>query len=161
MTGSETDRERGIRRPASWHSGNERTGTWRRYRYPGRSHDVRLSSRGDCQLRKLLSRSVMHSYTPCYQRQQAGRAGRRARDALAVFVPSDYPIDRHFVAHPEELFDKPLNELIIDLDSKVIVEAHLQCASQEMPLCFEDEKYFGPHTRELCETRLVKDADGW
>ncbi|KAI0703572.1 P-loop containing nucleoside triphosphate hydrolase protein [Cytidiella melzeri] len=94
-------------------------------------------------------------------RQQAGRAGRRARDALAVFVASEYPIDRHFVAHPEELLDKPINELVIDLDSKVIVEAHLQCAGQEMPLSLEDEKYFGPHTKELCETRLKKDEDGW
>lgn len=96
-----------------------------------------------------------------FQRQQAGRAGRRARDALAVFVPSEFPIDRHYVAHPDELFDKPVDELVIDLESKVIIEAHLQCAGQEMPLSLEDEKYFGPHTKELCETRLKKDAEGW
>lgn len=95
------------------------------------------------------------------QRQQAGRAGRRSRDALAVFVASDYPIDRHYIQHPDELFDKPIDELAIDTESEVLIEAHLQCAAQEMPLSLEDEKYFGPLMKNLCETRLVKDNDGW
>jgi DEAD/DEAH box helicase domain-containing protein len=64
-----------------------------------------------------------------------GRAGRRARDALAVLVGSDYPMDMHYMNYPNELFDKPMNELVIDTDSKIILEAHLQCAAQEMPLC--------------------------
>ncbi|OCH95579.1 P-loop containing nucleoside triphosphate hydrolase protein [Obba rivulosa] len=94
-------------------------------------------------------------------RQQAGRAGRRARDALAVFIPDPFPIDQHFVKNPDELFDKATDDLILDLESNVIVEAHLQCAAHEMPLTLEDEKYFGPLTKEICETCLVKDSDGW
>jgi DEAD/DEAH box helicase domain-containing protein len=39
--------------------------------------------------------------------------------------------------------------------------AHLQCAGYEMPLSLEDEKYFGPMTKELCETYLLRDEDGW
>lgn len=97
----------------------------------------------------------------CLQRQQAGRAGRRARDALAVFVASEYPIDRHFVAHPDELFDKPVERIEIDLDSAVIIEAHLQCAGQEMPLSADDSIYFGPQMLEICGSRLAKDNDGW
>lgn len=95
------------------------------------------------------------------QRQQAGRAGRRAKDSLAVFIASEYPIDRHYAAHPEELFEKPLDELTVDLDNKVLLEAHLQCAGLEMPLNLEDEKYFGPLFKEICDTRLVKDNEGW
>ncbi|KAH9930993.1 P-loop containing nucleoside triphosphate hydrolase protein [Fomitopsis serialis] len=94
-------------------------------------------------------------------RQQAGRAGRRARDALAVFVADQFPIDQHYVKNPSELFDKPMNELVIDLDSNVILEAHLQCAAHEMPLMDDDEVYFGPSMREICETRLTRDKDGW
>ncbi|KAI0374726.1 DEAD/H helicase [Pilatotrama ljubarskyi] len=94
-------------------------------------------------------------------RQQAGRAGRRARDALAVFVADSLPVDQHFVNHPEELFDRTTDDLLIDLDSKVILEAHLQCAGHEMPLTGEDEVYFGPLMKEICETRLVKDKEGW
>ncbi|KDQ60612.1 hypothetical protein JAAARDRAFT_555490 [Jaapia argillacea MUCL 33604] len=94
-------------------------------------------------------------------RQQAGRAGRRARDALAVFVADSLPIDQHYIEYPNELFDTPVKDLVIDLESKIILEAHLQCAAHEMPLTLEDEKYFGPLTKELCETKLSKDKDGW
>ena len=65
------------------------------------------------------------------------------------------------VTNPDELFDKPTDDLVVDLESKVVVEAHLQCAGHEMPVSLEDEVYFGPLMRELCETRLVKDSDGW
>ncbi|KAI0831138.1 DEAD/H helicase [Trametes gibbosa] len=94
-------------------------------------------------------------------RQQAGRAGRRARDALAVFVADSLPVDQHFINHPEELFDRTTDDLVVDLDSNVILEAHLQCAGYEMPLTDEDEVYFGPSMKQICETRLVKDKDGW
>ncbi|KAF7796887.1 hypothetical protein EIP86_008072 [Pleurotus ostreatoroseus] len=94
-------------------------------------------------------------------RQQAGRAGRRAKDSLAIFVGSEYPIDQHYVAHPEELFERPLDELNVDIESKELLEAHLQCAGQEMPLSTDDEKYFGPSFKEICESRLVKDNEGW
>ncbi|KAI0807176.1 P-loop containing nucleoside triphosphate hydrolase protein [Fomes fomentarius] len=94
-------------------------------------------------------------------RQQSGRAGRRARDALAVFVADALPIDQHYINHPEELFDRSTNDLMIDLESKVILEAHLQCAAHEMPLTSEDETYFGPSMKEICETKLEKDREGW
>lgn len=76
-------------------------------------------------------------------------------------MASDYPIDRHYVNHPEELFDRPISELAIDTESEVLLEAHLQCAGQEMPLSLEDEQYFGPGMRKICENQLVKDKDGW
>ncbi|KAA1474847.1 DEAD H helicase [Dentipellis sp. KUC8613] len=94
-------------------------------------------------------------------RQQIGRAGRRARDALAVLVLDDTPIDQHYLHNPNELFDRPMDDLVVDLDNKFIVESHLQCAAHEMPMTLEDEKWFGPLTKEICETKLVKDRDGW
>ncbi|KAG8705623.1 hypothetical protein FRC09_002843, partial [Ceratobasidium sp. 395] len=39
-------------------------------------------------------------------RQQMGRAGRRARDALTVLVADERPIDQHYIKYPEELFSK-------------------------------------------------------
>ena len=54
-----------------------------------------------------------------------------------------------------------MDDLIVDLQSKVILEAHLQCAGHEMPLSVEDEVYFGPLMKDLCESKLLKDADGW
>ncbi len=95
------------------------------------------------------------------QRQQAGRAGRRARDALGVLVADALPVDQYYVEHPHELFDRSTDELVIDLDNKVILEAHLQCAAHEMPLTAEDEKYFGDTMVEICQTKLNKDKEGW
>lgn len=63
--------------------------------------------------------------------------------------------------HPEGLFDNATSDLLLDLDSKVVLEAHLQCAGHEMPLSMEDEKYFGPLFKEVCEKHLVKDNEGW
>jgi DEAD/DEAH box helicase domain-containing protein len=50
---------------------------------------------------------------------------------------------------------------VIDLGNKIVLEAHLQCAGNEMPLSKEDEVYFGPLFREICETRLSEDDEGW
>ena len=30
-----------------------------------------------------------------------------------------------------------------------------------MPITSEDEQYFGPMMKEICESRLSKDEDGW
>ena len=78
-----------------------------------------------------------------------------------MFVADDLPIDQHYVHNPDELFNKPMDDLIVDLESKVILEAHLQCAGQEMPLSADDAVYFGPLMEELCKTRLSKDKEGW
>ncbi|KAL1758264.1 hypothetical protein FB107DRAFT_207459 [Schizophyllum commune] len=94
-------------------------------------------------------------------RQQAGRAGRRSRDSLAVLVGYGDPLDQHYMEHPEELFDGQIEDLVIDLESKVVLEAHLQCAAHEMPLSARDDVYFGPQMLEICESRLSKDDDGW
>ncbi|KAF8580679.1 P-loop containing nucleoside triphosphate hydrolase protein [Ramaria rubella] len=94
-------------------------------------------------------------------RQQAGRAGRRARDSLAVLVADNSPIDRHYVNNPEELFTSSTSDLIIDLDNKVVLEAHLQCAGHEMPLSTDDQMYFGRLFNETCEKCLIKDKEGW
>lgn len=115
------------------------------------------------------------------QRQQAGRAGRRLRDSLAILVADPFPVDQYYVNHPEELFDQAMEDLVLDIDNSVILEgklsplpsprvqavtissvlAHLQCAGNEMPVCKEDEQYFGPLMHEICQKKLLKDKDGW
>ncbi|KAF8831611.1 hypothetical protein HHX47_DHR1000474 [Lentinula edodes] len=59
-------------------------------------------------------------------RQQAGRAGRRKRDSLAVFIAEGLPIDQYYLNNPNELFDKDTDDLIIDLDNKIILEGGVQ-----------------------------------
>ncbi|KAJ7590973.1 DEAD/H helicase [Mycena floridula] len=93
-------------------------------------------------------------------RQQIGRAGRRNRDSLAILVLHDQPLDSYYKQHPEELFDRPTDELILDLESKIILEAHLHCAASEMPLSMDDSVYFGPLMKYICDARLKRDSDG-
>ncbi|KAG8690861.1 hypothetical protein FRC11_008575 [Ceratobasidium sp. 423] len=95
-------------------------------------------------------------------RQQMGRAGRRARDALTVLVTDSRPIDQHYVNHPDELFSDNVGELLIDLDNKVMLESHLQCAAHEMPIhSVHDQSYFGPSLPDICQSSLKRDGDGW
>lgn len=55
-----------------------------------------------------------------------------------------------------------VGELLVDLDNKVILESHLQCAANEMPIhATHDKAYFGPSFKEICESRLKKDVEGW
>ncbi|KAJ7168143.1 DEAD/H helicase [Mycena crocata] len=94
-------------------------------------------------------------------RQQAGRAGRRVRDSLAVFIAECLPVDQYYVKNPEQLFEGRVEDLVVDLDNKILLEAHLQCAAHEMPISPGDSAFFGPLMQELCETRLKVDKDGW
>ncbi|KAH9030681.1 P-loop containing nucleoside triphosphate hydrolase protein [Lactarius pseudohatsudake] len=94
-------------------------------------------------------------------RQQIGRAGRRARDSLAIYVAEQSGTDSHYVAYPDDLFDKPTSDLVVNLESPVIIEAHLQCAALEMPLSSDDARWFGPLTKTICENNLVRDQEGW
>ncbi|KAG9001135.1 hypothetical protein FRB90_011666 [Tulasnella sp. 427] len=95
-------------------------------------------------------------------RQQAGRAGRRLQDSLAVMVADNFPLDQHFVQNPNEIWDSPMADLIVDLSNEVILEGHLQCAADEMPILPKnDEPYFGSSFKTLCERKLIKDKEGW
>jgi len=56
------------------------------------------------------------------QRQQIGRAGRRARDSLTVFVPEALPMDLHYLENPTELLQGPVSDITIDLENPLILE---------------------------------------
>jgi DEAD/DEAH box helicase domain-containing protein len=75
--------------------------------------------------------------------QQAGRAGRRASNALAVLVAQDDPLDQYLVQHPADLFDKPAEAAVIDPTNPFVLEPHLLCAAREYPLGEEELAFFG------------------
>jgi DEAD/DEAH box helicase domain-containing protein len=66
--------------------------------------------------------------------QQAGRAGRRGKRALSVYVAFDGPLDQHFMRSPAKLFGRPIERAAIDPCNPSVMEAHVACASHEMPL---------------------------
>ena len=66
--------------------------------------------------------------------QQIGRAGRRREAAAAVFVASSSPIDQYLVNHPEYFLGRDPEHGLIDPDNLLILSAHLQAATFELPL---------------------------
>jgi DEAD/DEAH box helicase domain-containing protein len=66
--------------------------------------------------------------------QQAGRAGRGVRRALAVLIALDDPLDQYFMRHPRDLFGRPHEHALIDPSNPYILEMHLPCAAHEIPL---------------------------
>ncbi len=98
--------------------------------------------------------------------QQAGRAGRGGRDALAVLVARDDPLDTYLVHHPEALFGAPVEATVLDPDNPYVVAPHLCAAACELPLTEADLEHFGPAAPGLVpdlEARglLRRRAVGW
>jgi len=66
-------------------------------------------------------------------RQQSGRAGRKGRSALTIYVATANLIDQFLVRHPEYLVDSNPEEALIDPDNPFILLNHLKCALFEKP----------------------------
>lgn len=94
--------------------------------------------------------------------QQSGRAGRRNRDSLTLVVGGDNPADQYFMRRPELLIEKDFQELLIDFDNLLVLEAHLQCALFELPLDSDlstESVWFGDLSKieKVCKERLILD----
>ncbi|MBC7235771.1 MAG: DEAD/DEAH box helicase [Chloroflexi bacterium] len=86
--------------------------------------------------------------------QQAGRAGRRHRDALIFLVASQNPLDQYYMNHPQEFFSQPHERATVDLHNQHIRLKHLLCAAKELPFGAEEMAHLPADTRELLEAML-------
>ncbi|WP_286959937.1 DEAD/DEAH box helicase [Arsenicicoccus sp. UBA7492] len=84
--------------------------------------------------------------------QQAGRAGRSGREALAVYVADDDPLDTYLVTHPEAIFDRSLEATVVDPDNPYVLAPHLAAAAAELPITLDDVATFGPTMPGLLDT---------
>ncbi|MFK5581850.1 DEAD/DEAH box helicase [Serinicoccus sp. LYQ131] len=87
--------------------------------------------------------------------QQAGRAGRRGAPSLAVLVAADDPLDAYLTAHPELIFDAPVETCVLDPENPYVLGPHLAAAAAELPLTTQDERWFGPGVQALAEQLVV------
>jgi DEAD/DEAH box helicase domain-containing protein len=93
--------------------------------------------------------------------QQAGRAGRRSDESVAVLVAQDDPLDQYLVEHADDLFGRSPEAAVIDPTNPYVLDPHLRCAAREFPLDDEEVKRFfgdtaGEGLHRLAEEGLVK-----
>ena len=100
--------------------------------------------------------------------QQAGRAGRRDTDSLAMLVAQDDPLDQYLVHHAEDLFDRPPEAAVIDPTNPYVLEPHLRCAAREVPLredelgCFGEPEAVGAAIDRMAgRGEIVRRREAW
>ncbi len=89
--------------------------------------------------------------------QQAGRAGRSGREAVALLVARDDPLDTYLVQHPAAIFGRPVEATVFDPENPYVLGPQLCAAAQELPLTVDDTEVFGATTPEVI-SRLVDDG---
>lgn len=98
--------------------------------------------------------------------QQAGRAGRRDRDALVVLMAREDPLDTYLFSHPELVFDAPVESTVLHPGNPWVLGPHLAAAAQESPLVAADERWFGPGMERVADQLVAQGllrrrATGW
>jgi len=73
--------------------------------------------------------------------QQAGRAGRRSSESVAVLVARPNPLDQFVITHPDYFFGQSPEHALINPDNLAILLSHVQCAAFELP--FQEGELFG------------------
>jgi DEAD/DEAH box helicase domain-containing protein len=89
--------------------------------------------------------------------QQAGRAGRSGREAAALLVARDDPLDTYLVRHPAAIFGRPVEATVFDPSNPYVLGPQLCAAAQELPLTPSDAEVFGSAMPEVV-ARLVEDG---
>ncbi|SLM97436.1 DEAD/DEAH box helicase [Brevibacterium yomogidense] len=74
--------------------------------------------------------------------QQAGRAGRSGQEWIAVLVARDDPLDTYLVHHPEAVFGKAVDAVVIDPGNPYVLAGHLCAAAAEVPFTDDDFAHF-------------------
>ena len=88
--------------------------------------------------------------------QQAGRSGRSRSRAVTVLIARDHPVDNFFCEHPDAFFSASYETARVATDNPILLDQHLRCAAQEMPLSRRDFDIFDEDALKLVAGQMVK-----
>ncbi|MCW5936799.1 MAG: DEAD/DEAH box helicase [Fimbriimonadaceae bacterium] len=83
--------------------------------------------------------------------QQTGRAGRGGRAGLAVMLAHPEPLEQFLVREPGLVFDRPVENAVVNPGNPYVLEAQLRCAAHERALSPGDLAMFGPNAPAVAE----------
>jgi DEAD/DEAH box helicase domain-containing protein len=89
--------------------------------------------------------------------QQAGRAGRREEESLAILVASSDPLDQFLVSHPEFLLGRSPEHARINPDNLAVLAGHLRCSAFELP--FSRGERFGAENVDDLLAALAEEGE--
>ena len=73
--------------------------------------------------------------------QQAGRVGRKGKEAVIVFIASTAPVDQYLVHHNEFVLQAPIEQAWLNIDNPYVIMQHLPCAAYEYPLSDDTREF--------------------
>ncbi len=73
--------------------------------------------------------------------QQAGRVGRKKKEAVIVYIAKDTPVDQYIVNHTNFISSAPVEQAWLNADNPYILLQHLPCAAYEYPIHKEEKEY--------------------
>ncbi|MBS1715505.1 MAG: DEAD/DEAH box helicase [Armatimonadetes bacterium] len=93
--------------------------------------------------------------------QQVGRAGRGARDSLAVMLAHADPLEQFLVRSPDLLLDKPVESAVLDPENPDVLQRQLLCAAHERPIGEEELTRFGPGASDAVAALVADGSCRW
>ncbi|MCO5604471.1 hypothetical protein L7F22_058637 [Adiantum nelumboides] len=99
--------------------------------------------------------------------QQSGRAGRREKPSLSIYIAFGSPLDQYFTRNPTKLFSRAIEHAQVDASNPQVLDGHIACASVEHPVNVEyDDEFFGSGlqgsiTRLVSKGQLGREPMSW
>jgi len=90
--------------------------------------------------------------------QRGGRVGRKERDSAIFLLALPDALDQYFMRNPADFFGRSVEAAVVDIANPYLLERHLPCAAQEVPLR-RDEGIYDPEQLEISLKELVKKGD--
>jgi Distinct helicase family with a unique C-terminal domain including a metal-binding cysteine cluster len=88
--------------------------------------------------------------------QRFGRAGRRGQTAYNYLITKQDALDQYYLKNPEDIFNRNVEEPIINPENKYILKKHLILSAKELPIHIRDIKTSEKEAvKELLEEKIL------